>query len=80
MKTPRSRFLLVPAGWFVSGAVALAHPGHDDGHELTWDFDHLAAHPAATLLCLAVVALAAGALWQAMRRRNRSQRLPVSRE
>ncbi|HEX2852515.1 MAG TPA: hypothetical protein VHO24_04695 [Opitutaceae bacterium] len=29
-------------------AIAHAHPGHD-GHELTWDFGHLAAHPVATL-------------------------------
>ncbi len=39
-------------------ALVQAHPGHD-GHELTWDFHHLAVHPLATLGCLAV--LGAGA-------------------
>jgi hypothetical protein len=80
MKSSVFRFLLVAAGWFLSGALALAHPGHDDGHELTWDFDHLAAHPVATLLCFAVLALAAGAFWQAMRRRSASRSLPVPRK
>lgn len=79
MKTPVSRFPLLLAGWFVSGAVALAHPGHDDGHELVWDFDHLSAHPVATLLCVTVVAVSGGVIWQALRRRSRAQRLPVSR-
>jgi hypothetical protein len=40
-------------------AVAQAHPGHE-GHELTWDYQHLAAHPLATLECFAVLALGAG--------------------
>ena len=44
---------------FVAVLVALAplaraHPGHD-GHELTWDFGHLAAHPIATVFCVAVL-------------------------
>ena len=33
---------------------ALAHPGHE-GHELTWDFGHLANHPAATLVCVGII-------------------------
>jgi hypothetical protein len=28
--------------------LAQAHPGHD-GHELTWDMQHLGQHPTATL-------------------------------
>jgi hypothetical protein len=36
-------------GFVFSAALAQAHPGHDDGHELTWDFGHLAEHPLATL-------------------------------
>jgi hydrogenase/urease accessory protein HupE len=44
-------------------AIAYAHPGHD-GHELTWDFGHLVAHPLATLSWF--VALGAG-IW-ALRR------------
>jgi urease accessory protein len=80
MNSPASRFPLVLAGWFVSGAVAFAHPGHDDGHELTWDFDHLAAHPVATLLCVAVLAVAIGAVVGAVRRRQRAPQPPVSRD
>jgi hydrogenase/urease accessory protein HupE len=42
-------------------AVAHAHPGHD-GHELTWDLSHLAAHPFATLGWLALFGFG---LWRA---------------
>jgi len=79
MKTPVSRFPLVLAGWFVSGAVAFAHPGHDDGHELTWDLGHLSAHPLASVLCVVVLTMAGGIVVGALRRRQRAQRLPVSR-
>jgi hypothetical protein len=41
--------------------VAHAHPGHD-GHELTWDFGHLAAHP---LVTLGWFALLSASLWSA---------------
>jgi len=37
-------------------SVLHAHPGHDDGHELTWDLGHLIAHPGATLLCFGSLA------------------------
>jgi hypothetical protein len=40
-------------------SLAQAHPGHDDGHELTWDFRHLAAHPGATTICLTLLGLGA---------------------
>jgi hypothetical protein len=43
--------------------VMHAHPGHD-GHELTWDFGHLAAYPLATAGCLLVIA---GTVWIAGR-------------
>ena len=46
--------------------VAQAHPGHDD-HEFTWDFSHLAAHPSATLGCVAVVAAAGAIVWRVSR-------------
>ncbi|EIP97466.1 hydrogenase/urease accessory protein [Opitutaceae bacterium TAV1] len=39
----RSVFLLV--GLVVLPALAQAHPGHDGGHELTWDFGGGFAHP-----------------------------------
>jgi hypothetical protein len=41
-----------------SSAVMQAHPGHD-GHELTWDFRHLAAYPFATIGCFVVIAAVA---------------------
>jgi hypothetical protein len=44
-------------------AVALAHPGHE-GHELTWDLNHLASHPLATLMCFSVVAAGAWCAWR----------------
>ena len=44
-----------------------AHPGHD-GHELTWDFSHLAAYPLATMGCFASVAAVAWIGWIMLRR------------
>jgi len=51
---------LVPASaaFLATTALSSAHPGHD-GHELTWDFGHLGAHPAATLICALVIVAAA---------------------
>lgn len=45
-------------------ALASAHPGHE-GHELTWDYQHLVAHPLATLGCFAVLAAGAGVVYLA---------------
>lgn len=63
-----------PLRFFSLGAVlvvglpsaALAHPGHD-GHELTWDFSHLVAHPLATVCCLAVLAASVWLGWRLTR-------------
>ena len=44
---------------------ALAHPGHE-GHELTWDFNHLAAHPLATISCFIVIGAMAWMGWRAL--------------
>lgn len=57
--------LLVP--FAASAAVARAHPGHE-GHELTWDFQHLVQHPLATGFCLAVVAGMSWVVWKLLRR------------
>lgn len=46
------------AGFLATSGLALAHPGHD-GHEPTWEFRHLAAHPFATFLCFAFMIAAA---------------------
>lgn len=54
--------------FLASLAPVAAHPGHDDGHELTWDLGHLAAHPGATLICLAVLAGGVGAVVALSRR------------
>jgi hypothetical protein len=61
-----------------------AHPGHDDP-DLTWDFSHMAAHPGATVVCLAVLGVAAWGLWRATRaggvfRRDAGQRSNGRRE
>lgn len=63
MKPPRFRSLLILAA-FVAPALARAHPGHDGEHELTWDFDHFASHPFATLACLSVLAVAGWTVWR----------------
>ncbi len=57
-----------------------AHPGHDDGHELTWDFQHLAAHPWATLQCAALLTVVAWLGWVVWHRATglRSQSLRKS--
>ncbi len=47
----------------LSPALAMAHPGHE-GHELTWDLNHLAAHPLATLLDCSVIAAGAWCAWR----------------
>ena len=64
MKT-RCRILLLFAALTIV-SLAHAHPGHDD-HEFTWELSHLAAHPWATLACLAVLGAAAWGGWLAVR-------------
>jgi hypothetical protein len=56
-------FVVRLLGIAVLPIVARAHPGHD-GHELTWDFGHLAAHPLATLAWLT---LFSAAIWGAVK-------------
>lgn len=60
MKTSIVRRLFLSTLFLGSLDLLQAHPGHDDGHELTWDFSHLAAHPVATTLCFTV---ATAAVW-----------------
>ena len=48
------RFTQIASLLLLFPALAQAHPGHD-GHELTWDFGHLAAHPLATIACIVVL-------------------------
>ena len=54
MKSPRLSSLLVATA-FALPALAQAHPGHDGDHDFVWDFDHLAAHPLATVLWVMVL-------------------------
>lgn len=65
--SPR-RFASGFAALLATAALLRAHPGHDDGHELTWDLGHLAAHPLATAGCLAVLAAGAWVGVQLLRR------------
>ena len=67
MNTSLFRGFALTLAFVLSSAVVQAHPGHDD-HKLTWDFSHLAAHPLATIGCLAVVAAAGGLCWFLIRR------------
>jgi hydrogenase/urease accessory protein HupE len=68
MKASISRVLVLPALFLVSMSPLLAHPGHDDGHELTWELGHLAAHPLATAACLLLIAAAGWATFVLVRR------------
>jgi len=65
------------AAWAASASAVSAHPGHDDGHELTWDLGHFAAHPLATLGGLAVLAVAIWAGWRIFRERTKLVSQPV---
>ena len=61
MKASLPRALVLPALFLASLTPLLAHPGHDDGHEVIWELGHLAAHPfttAAWMLTLVAVGLA----------------------
>jgi lysylphosphatidylglycerol synthetase-like protein (DUF2156 family) len=72
MKTSLARAFVVSAAAVSTANLALAHPGHDDGHELTWELGHLAQHPLATLLCATVIAAATAAVWWTLRRASRA--------
>ncbi len=75
MKSLRLRsLLLLPVS--LLPALAHAHPGHDGDHEFGWDYEHLASHPLATILCFAVVGAAAWGVWSLLRR-NRAKSAPV---
>jgi hypothetical protein len=63
---------------FALPVLAHAHPGHD-GPELTWDFDHLAAHPAATLLCILLGGAIVWTGWHLLRARQ-TRHHPVRRQ
>ena len=79
MRNSLARFALVGFA-VVAAPLAQAHPGHDDGHELTWDFGHLAAHPGATLMCLGLVALAAWVVYRETRSDGLLRRIAVKRD
>jgi hypothetical protein len=70
MKTSLWRAAAVLAPFILMVTVANAHPGHD-GHELTWDFSHLAQHPLATMGCAAVIGASIGLVLFALRQRRR---------
>lgn len=64
LRTARfSAVFVALAGWLH------AHPGHE-GHDLTWDFAHLANHPLATFGCLAVLGAGVTLVVQSVRRRR----------
>ena len=69
MKHP-ARLPFVAGLCLALASIAHAHPGHDDGHELTWDFSHWLEHPLASAVCLAVVTVSTWAVWRLLRRVN----------
>ena len=71
---PMLRFWIILLACVLTSINAQAHPGHEGGHdgdEFVWTADHLARHPAATLMVLAAVALIA---WGAFRFFSATQR------
>jgi hydrogenase/urease accessory protein HupE len=72
MKSLVRRSLALACAFPATFAPLFAHPGHDDGHELTWELSHLAEHPLATVLCLAVTAAAGALVWRSLRPPGRS--------
>lgn len=69
----RTRLVAVSAVFMTAADALRAHPGHD-GHELTWDFGHLAAHLATTFGWVAIAAAAAWAGWRIAREYRQSLR------
>jgi len=67
---------LLSLGWLASIAPLWAHPGHDEDHGLVWDFGHLAAHPFATLVCVAVLTVSVWLGWRVFQRRTKVQSAP----
>ena len=56
--------------FFTLTTLAQAHPGHDGGHDVTWELGHLIDHPLATLACFSVMAAGAVLAWLLVRREN----------
>ena len=77
MKSPRLRTLLVATA-FAIPALAHAHPGHDGDHDFVWDYEHLSAHPLATVLWAMVLTVGAWNLWLFLRsRRAKAQSVEI---
>lgn len=72
--TSLRRAWMLPALLLVSTGTVWAHPGHDDGHELTWELGHLAAHPLATFACVFLLGAAVWAGVQLLRPAASAQR------
>lgn len=70
MNSPFRRASVTSILILASAVPLVAHPGHDDGHELTWDLGHLAAHPLATGAWLLLIAAAGWATLALIRHAN----------
>ncbi len=75
MKQPARRSLLVFAVYSAAAALAQAHPGHPghEGGDFTWDFNHLASHPLATVGFAALAAVTVWVAWSQLRNRRSLQ-------
>jgi hypothetical protein len=69
---PRASWITASTAFLALTSLAQAHPGHDGGHDLTWDFGHLAQHPVATLVWTTLIGAAVWSSWQLVA--NREQR------
>lgn len=71
---PMIRLWIIILACMLTCIAAQAHPGHEGGHdgdEFVWTADHLARHPGATVVTLAIVAAIA---WGAFRFFSATQR------
>jgi hypothetical protein len=76
---PRLSWIATSAAFLTLASFAQAHPGHDGGHDLTWELGHYVRHPLATLVWAALIGASIWSVWQLVAKRE-GQRVVVNRD
>jgi hypothetical protein len=76
---PRLSWLTASAAFLAVASFAQAHPGHDGGHDLTWELGHYIQHPFATFVWAALIGASIWSVWQLVANRE-EQRAVVKRD